>query len=402
LRICKIYDGDYPWDVRVQKILLTLVENGYEVHLVCRNKAKRPTYEYLDKVHIHRLPYLKHSGINAALSFPAPINPLWLLTIMRVIRENKTDIVIVRDLPLALAAIFSGRIYGIPIIFDMAEHYPAMVRDMWRMGGFKTSNLITRNPYIVAIVEALSVRWANSILTVVEESKTRLVKQYHLADSKIRVVSNTPRLCDINFTQKNSSRVEPQDTLKLIYIGGLEKERNLEVVLRGMALNGEKLQCSLTILGRGEGEAYYKRIVDRLNIHDKVFFKGWAEHHSIGEFLAMSDVGVIPHAATEHTNSTVPNKLFDYMAYSKSVLASDTAPVKRIIQSESCGLIYRYNSPEDFIGKVRQLLDSKYRDAMGAKGRKAVERKYNWEVDSKELLATLQYYAGKPRISRGM
>src|SRR3990172_5189513 len=147
MRICKIYDGDYPWDVRVQKILLTLVEKGYEVHLVCRNLAKRPTYEYLDKVHIHRLTYFKNDGINSVFSFPAPFNPLWLRTIMRVIRKNKADLIIVRDLPLTLAAILIGRIYGIPVVFDMAEDYPAMVRDIWRFSGFKAANLLARNPF---------------------------------------------------------------------------------------------------------------------------------------------------------------------------------------------------------------------------------------------------------------
>jgi glycosyltransferase involved in cell wall biosynthesis len=133
--------------------------------------------------------------------------------------------------------------------------------------------------------------------------------------------------------------------------------------------------------------------VDRLNLKERVVLKGWVNHESIGKILMMSDIGIIPHPKTRHTNTTVPNKLFDYMAYKKPVLASDTEPVRRIVQSENCGLIYRHDSPQDFRDKLLQLIERKTREAMGTNGRKAVERQYNWEADSKELLAAVQEFS---------
>jgi Glycosyltransferase Family 4 len=222
LRICKIYDGDYPWDVRVQKVMSTLVAQGYEVHLVCRNQGKRPTYEYLDKVHIHRLFPLRSHRLNSAISFPAPLNPLWLHTIRGVVRKIRANIIIVRDLPLTLAAIFIGRIYDLPIIFDMAENYPAMVLDIWKFGRFKASNLIARNPLIVRSVEALSVRGVDKIWAVVEESKSRLLREYPISESKIGIVSNTPRLSDIPTKILDTATPDRDGSLKLVFIGGLE------------------------------------------------------------------------------------------------------------------------------------------------------------------------------------
>ncbi len=392
LRVCKIYDGDYPWDIRVEKILSTLVEEKYEVHLVCRNLGRKPVYENLDNVHIHRLPFFKNDPVNATLSFPAPINPLWLLTAGRVIRENKIDLIIVRDLPLALAGILIGRKYGIPIVLDMAENYPAMVWDIWRFGGFKSVNLIARNPFIVHLIEAICVRCVNSILAVVEESKYRLLNRYGLDESKIHIVSNTPRISDYCWKGNNTGKHEDDGTLKLVFIGGLERSRNIEVVIRAMAINGIRHKLSLTIIGKGERdeEGRLRRLVDKLSLQGNVFLKGWIDHSYIGKYLSMSDIGVIPHAATMHTNTTVPNKLFDYMASGKPVLASDTEPVRRIVETEKCGLIYRSNSPEDCREKLLQLMDEKIRKGMGANGRRAIETKYNWEIDSKELRAALR------------
>lgn len=402
MRVCMIYDADYPWDVRVEKILSTLGDYGCDVHLICRNLGKKPTDEYLNNIHFHRMPYFNHDGINSSLSFPAFFNPLWLLTILRVVKETSPNIIIVRDLPLTLSAVIIGRTYGIPVVFDMAENYPAMVRDIWRFEGIKLANLVVRNPFIVDAVEALCVKLVNSVLVVTEEAKSRLIARYHLDESRIHIVSNTPRLTDIYWTNSTDETPELAGAAKLIYIGGLQAGRSLEVVIRGIALCADKFDCSLTILGKGEGEPNLKKLVNRLNIREKVFFKGWVEHAVIGPFLSASDVGIVPHPATEHTNTTLPNKLFDYMAYAKPVLASDTKPVQRIIESEGCGLIYGHESPEDFQEKLRQLADPKIRAKMGANGRKAIEEKYNWEVDSRNLLAQVLPYLPLTLKGRGI
>ena len=390
MRICKIYDGDYPWDVRVEKITSTLVKNGHEVHLLCRNLKKRPVYEYLNKVHIYRLPYSKYSYINNILGFPAFFNPLWLLMIYRIVRKYSADLILVRDLPIALSAVFIGRLCRLPVIIDMAEDYPAMVRHILKSEGFNPMNLIIRNPFLVECIEALCVSRVDRIFTVILESKSRLMDQYHLDRSRIHIVSNTPRLSDVNMMELTDRIPEPSRTIKLIYIGGLQEARNLDVVLKGMAVNTENIDCTLTILGTGRGEDNLKKLVKTLRIQNKVIFKGWVEHNAIGNYLRTSDIGIIPHAVTKHTNTTVPNKLFDYMAYAKPVLASDTKPVQRIIDSECCGLIYRYDSPEDFRDKLGRLTDRKIRASMGANGRKAIELRYNWELDSGNLLDAIE------------
>ena len=37
--ICKIWDVDYPWDIRVEKVANSIVVEGQDVHLVCQNQS---------------------------------------------------------------------------------------------------------------------------------------------------------------------------------------------------------------------------------------------------------------------------------------------------------------------------------------------------------------------------
>jgi len=53
--ILYIWDSDYPWDVRAEKICQSLVRHGFESHIAARNLKKRPCYEKIDGIHVHRI-----------------------------------------------------------------------------------------------------------------------------------------------------------------------------------------------------------------------------------------------------------------------------------------------------------------------------------------------------------
>src|SRR5713226_6635005 len=199
MRICKIYDGDYPWDVRVEKIVSSLAEHGHEVHLVCRNLLRRPEEEIYEGIHIHRLRAIQNDKFAQVLTFPAFINPLWISRISGVVRDHAVDLLIARDLPLALAAVAAGRWYGIPVILDMAENYPAMLRDAWRFDSFSLSNIVLRNPHFARAVESIAVATVDHLVVVIDEAKERLVRR-GVKPEKISIVSNTPKANGFEFS----------------------------------------------------------------------------------------------------------------------------------------------------------------------------------------------------------
>lgn len=129
-----IWDGDYPWDIRVEKFCSALIEAGNEIHLVCRNLARRPREELYEGIHLHRLPFLPRwlGRLNAPFTFPAFFNPIWLANMYRHARAHACEVIIVRDLPMAPAAVLIGWLTRRPVIMDMAECYPEMLRSRWQ------------------------------------------------------------------------------------------------------------------------------------------------------------------------------------------------------------------------------------------------------------------------------
>lgn len=57
-----------------------------------------------------------------------------------------------RDLPLALSALWVGEIIKVPVILDMAENYPLMLKSMFEYEKNIISNFIIRNPKVAWFV----------------------------------------------------------------------------------------------------------------------------------------------------------------------------------------------------------------------------------------------------------
>ena len=82
-----------------------------------------------------------------------------------------------------------------------------------------------------------------------------------------------------------------------------------------------------------------------------------------------------------------PNKMFEYMAAGLPVIASNFPHWREIIEGAGCGLLVDPLDPEAIAAAMKWILDHPAEaEAMGQRGRQAVEKKYNWESQSLQLL----------------
>ena len=391
--ICHIWDADYPWDVRVEKICDSLAKK-HEVHLVCRNSKRSPRYEYAKSFHIHRLPFVseRFGSLNHLIGFPAFFNPFWIYSIWRTIKRTKAEAILVRDLPLAWTALGIGRLLGLPVVLDMAENYPAMIKDLWDRQGFSFVNFLVRNPAVIGLIERTTVRWCDHILAVVEESRDRLIA-LGVDPARVSLVINTPTLARWTEPLRDGGvRVSrgPQ-SLVLVYLGLLEWARGIETAIRAIQPVRERLPgVKLVIVGSGRHEGDFKRLVDQLKLQDSVQFLGWLDYSKAIEVIRESDVGLVPHHATESWNTTIPNKLFDYMAAGLPVITSDAVPAARVVLSTGSGLVYRSRDTGDLARCIRAMADAELRKRMASAGRHSVRSSYNWEAASLVLFEAVE------------
>ena len=390
LRIVHIYDGDYPTpDVRSEKISRALTDAGCEVYIVARNRTWDATREQLPEGVVHRMSPIRWLGrrLDGALGFPAFVNPRWVSLLSRTVRAARADVIIARDLPLCPTALWVGRRAGVPVVFDMAENYPAMMRDIWSVGRQHAMDWILRNPAAVAAVERYCLPRVDHVITVVEESAQRVVHA-GVPESRVSVVSNTPFLSRLPILPQTDR--SPNRPLELIYLGLIEIPRGIEEVLEALAIlrDGPRpVRC--TFIGAGRDEQLLRQRALALGVQAEAKFVGFVPYREALELVARADVGVVPHRATEAWNTTIPNKLFDYMGVGLPVVTSDAAPAARIVREAGAGEVFRSQDSRHLAHVITRLFDSNVRAARGEAGRRAVFERYNWAHDSARLLKAI-------------
>ena len=388
MRICKIWDADYPWDVRVAKVASSLTSQGHEVPLVARNSAARVATETLPEATVHRLrAWPVGRRLSAATMFPAFFNPRWIGAITATALQTKAEVLLVRDLPLAPTAVSVAKLLGIPCVLDMAENYPAMMQSLYDNQLQKPFDSAVRNPRAVAAIERWVLRRVTKVAVVVEESEARLC-DLGVAQSKIAVVGNTPPLARVASSKPKMHR---NGTLHLNYLGLLEGPRGLGVVLSAVALGRARgQQLFLSVIGGGREAPEFRRLAESLGLDDDIVkFHGFVPNADALRLIAEADVGLVPHHATDSWNTTIPNKLFDYMAAGLAVITSDAVPAARVVRETGAGVVYPHQDPEALATVFGELASAHVRAEYGRRGREAVHDRYHWELDAARLESLL-------------
>ena len=386
MRVGILWKDDYPWEVRVEKIACSLAEAGHEVFILCGNAQGRSRIEKVDRIHVRRLPATRSSFLNSMISIPFYLNPFWFRLANHVVTQEQIDLLIIRDLPLIAVGLWLKRRHHLPLILDMAENYPAMYRENLSVGGMRAVVLwVMKNPKLMAFVERKAIRAVDHTLVVVEESARR-VKGLMIPEGTISVVSNTPRV-----TESGAIRAplngQSRSFLRLVYVGAVQEGRGLEVVVRALrALHDKGQDVRLRVVGDGDYMKELTRLVRKERLVNAVEFMGWTLHTQIMKYICDSDIGVIPHRKDAHTDTTIPNKLFDYMAAAKPVVVSNADPLERIVTEENCGLVFASGSSKSLVEILtRMMVDPVSRERMGQNGMEAVRRRYNWDCDAAVL-----------------
>lgn len=390
MKVMRIFDSDYPWEIRDERICKGLINNGYKVDLVCANLKGFSRTEEVDGIAVSRMPpfSLLPSGFRKIFAFPFGFNPVWYFFLKSQIKEKRPDLIIVRDLPLVLAAIRIGRKYNIPVILDMAEPYPEFLRLLWKYEPFRFQNYFIRNPVFAEMIEKYAMKKVEHTFVVSEETKVRLIEKYKVSEDKITIVGNTPII--ENYLKYEPVKKETDDEIIINYTGMIGYSRGLDIAIKAIPKLKKKFKTvKLVLAGTGTADEDLKLLADKLGVNSEVEFKGFIPHKDAMNEIMKADIGILPFHRCAHMELTIANKIYEYMLMEKAVLASDMLPMVNIINKHKCGRTFKAGDIDSFVNAVVELRDPNIRATMGASGRKAVLNEYNWTEDTERMVSTV-------------
>jgi glycosyltransferase involved in cell wall biosynthesis len=124
---------------------------------------------------------------------------------------------------------------------------------------------------------------------------------------------------------------------------------------------------------------------------DRVKLLGRIPPTELPRYLAAADVIWVPsQPSRQYVHPTIPTKLFEGMTMQLAALVSDMQGRGELVRREECGLAVN-PTVDGHLQGVRDLLAGRERIAeMGARGLRAVERRYSWEAVAGDLVGFYQ------------
>lgn len=367
----------YPPDIRVAKEARVLIDAGHEVFLLASDKGSTVPAENIDGVEVRRYPKPERlrSKVSAAISLATFRNPGWESAIAAFVEQTGVEALHVHDLPAVASALVVARRKGLPVVFDSHENFPAAVAQWVRPAMVRTFH----SPARFARYEKRAVAQVDRVLTVVDESRDRFVAMGKPA-SEVFVFTN------VDDVEARRVWDPAPGAFTVAYAGGFAKHRGLDTLLRAMPLVSSRVpDARLVLMGAGPGESELRELAVALGISDKVEFTGWIGLGEMRERLAHANVGTVPHVRSPHTDSTIPHKLFQYMAMGLPVVVTDCAPLARIIAETGAGTIAVSEDAATLADAIVALADPAAADAASQAGVRAVADRYNLQVEGRAL-----------------
>jgi glycosyltransferase involved in cell wall biosynthesis len=379
MRICLLYQAEFPPAERIEKVARTLTGAGHEVVLLCNNYGRhRDSHERVERLDVERLgPTFRSRVLNKIFKFPVFLNPLWIAQLIAIVRRRRIDAIQVVDIPLAPAALAVGRAFGIPVVLDMWENYPEALKG-WAERDWKVR--LFKNPAVARAVEKFVTPRCDHVFVVVEEQRERLISE-GVAPERISVVTNA---IDVGLFTGGAAAATPldgdPDVYKLLYVGFITVERGLDDIIRALRRSKEQgLPVRFYIAGSGNYEPELRALAVSEGVADLVRFTGFVPFEQIQFYIAKSDLCVIPHVRSKFIDTTMPNKLFQYMLMGKPVLVSDSKPLARVTRDCRCGFVFESRNPSSAAAAIRAAYDARDDLSLGERARQAVLEKYTWD-----------------------
>lgn len=361
---------------RIAKEAGTLARAGYDVHAVLWDReCAFPAEETRDGVRVHRY----HLRAPEGQPDLAPLLPRWWWYVFRRIASLRPQVVHAVDFDTVLPAYASARLSGAKVVYDIFDFYAEMV----------TADLSPRFRELLANQERRMIGKAD---VVVLPDLRRKVQFGNARPKHLVEIMNVPE------DRAVPAGAEDPDHFVVFYGGMIANDRGLVDLVVACEATGARF----IVAGHGPDEAL---LLDTIESSPASTYLGTIPYKEVLERTATCHaVAALYDPSVPNNRFAAPNKVFEAMMFSKPVLVSEGTAAAEIVREVGCGLLVRYGDRDGLKRALESLMLSPADcAAMGARGRKAFETKYNWSAMEPRLLDAYRgLIAIPPTAARGL
>lgn len=259
--------------------------------------------------------------------------------------------------------------------------------DLWGKGGIadrRYGPFHFFTSYIDHYTERLFIKLAFAVTAISDDLFNKAIK---FRDNKQNVyfLGVGANIDDIKVMSQVSARkiLKFSKDIKILiylYVGTYDEELLAHIFI---ALN--KLRSDTRLLLLGPRLTNFEQILYKHpQLKNKVWNQGVVERQSLSIYLAAGDLMLLPFSNKEINRGKFPNKIGDYLAAGRAMIANPTGEVKKILNKEKVGFLAS-EDPAEFAKTIDKVLNQTRKlQKLGRKARLLAER-ISWSNLAKEL-----------------
>lgn len=374
-----------PFDRRVWLEATTLKREGHQVSVICptgNNNDFQNRHELLDGINIYR--YAAPPESRSTVGFIFEFVYCWLMTALlslRVAARQGIQIIHACNPPetyFLLAWLYKP--FGVKFIFDHHDLSP----EMYLAKGGKKNGFLHRG---LLWLERMTFKTADILITTNQSHREIAMQRGGLASENVFIVRSGPDFSRLQL-------MEPEPELKrgfpylACYLGEMCAQDGVDLLLQAINIlirDYQRRDIRFILIGGGPEVSTLNKLKSTLGLDEFVEFAGRISDADLCRYLSTADICLDPDPYTEWADKSTMNKIMEYMAFGKPIVAFDLKENRFSAQDAAI-----YATPND-VGKFAELMiklldNPELCKAMGEAGRTRVINELAWEFSTPKLI----------------
>ncbi len=380
-----------PFDRRVWQEATSLRRHGFGVAVVCPKKGNcTASYERLEDVDIYRYPLIYEANKGVAGYFFEFVY-CWLASLrlaLKAYAHRPFQAIHACNPPdtfFALALLF--RPLGVKFVFDHHDLCP----EMYLAKGRSRTGILYR---ALLALERMTLKSADVVIAVNESHRAIARQRGGIDDERITVVRSGPRS---GWADISSPCLELKCGRRymVLYLGEMCEQDGVDHLLR--AIEAYRMMAPndtlFAFVGGGPDQPRMKAKAEEMGLGPMVHFTGRIPDEQLWAYLSTADLCVDPDPFTEWSNMSTMNKIIEYMAFGRPIVAFDLLEHRRSAESAA---VYVEGDDDAALGRAMRelLLDGERSQKMSHFARTRFREELAWENSEQRLIAAYRQLLG--------
>lgn len=387
-KACMLAYAFYENDNRINRYVATLSQLGWSVDVIALRRPGMPFKETIDNGTIYRI---QKRVRNEKIKIDYVFRMLTFLFrsfifISRKQLKEKYSLIHVHTPPdIEIFATLLPKLMDTKVILDIHDIMPEFFMSKFRASGY---SFVLK---LLILLERLSTRFADHVIVANDIWRERLIH---------RSVPKEKCSAILNFVDRNvfkkPNRQPMRERLVILYPGGLQWHQGLDIAIRAFSkIKDIETRADLHIYGEGEQKTSLLRMIDELQLHNRVFIHDPVPLDYVPKLMAEAHIGIVCKRADSFGNEAYSTKIMEFMSQGVPVIVSRTQIDSFYFKDDEVCFFNSEDEEQLAMAILKILRDEEYRRYLIENSLRYVEENC-WENRKNQYLSIIEKLTGLP------